>query len=211
MRFVDQASVPASLFTPLIGLSLAAGEDDLVHGPRKASVKKQNLPALAAAVLTVVIPTAASSAETAVAQSAAQPPVAEHASYVWPNNGLLSKGFFAFLGSYVPSVIVAVVNDNSYDKRLYIPIAGPWIDLASRPGCGGVGQSTCGAETGYKALLIVAGAVQTLGALAIVGGLTVPERRLTPAPAKADNKPTVHLQPAQVGRSGYGLAAFGTF
>ncbi len=177
-------------------------------------MKKQNLPALAAGVLAVVTWAAASSAEAAAAQSAAQPPAAEHTSYVWPNNGLLSKGFFAFLGSYVPSVIVAVVNDNSYDKRLYIPIAGPWVDLASRPGCGGIGQSSCGAETGYKALLIVAGAVQALGALAIAGGLAVPERRITPAPAKADTKPTVHLQPAEVGvvgRSGYGLAAFGTF
>jgi hypothetical protein len=176
-------------------------------------VKKRTLLSLVAGGLAVVTSAAAPSAEAAVAQSAVQPAAAEHADYVWPNNALLSEGFFAFLGAYVPSVIVAVVNDNSYDKRLYIPIAGPWVDLASRPGCGGIGQSTCGSETGYKALLIVAGAVQALGALAIVAGLALPERRITPPPAKAE-KPTVHVQPAELGlagRGGYGLAAFGTF
>lgn len=126
-----------------------------------------------------------------------------------PNSSLFGRGVFAFSGSYVPSVIVAVVNDNSYDKRLYVPLLGPWLDLADRPGCGGVGQTSCSSEAAFKALLIVAGAVQGVGALCIVLGATLPERKVA-APPKAA-KPTLHVLPAQVSRDGYGMTAFGTF
>ncbi len=130
--------------------------------------------------------------------------------YRHPNSGFLGKGFFALLGAYFPSMIVAVVNDNSYDRRLYIPVFGPWLDLADRPGCGGAGQSTCGAETGYKAFLVLSGAVQGGGAALIVLGLALPERRL-PAPPPKTESMIVHVLPAAMGRGGYGMSAFGTF
>ncbi len=170
---------------------------------------KQTCPAMAA-VLAVVTWTTASAAETAFAQPEQQPAPVEQISYARPNGVLIGRGLFAFLGSYVPSVIVAVVNDNSYDKHLYIPVVGPWLDLANRPGCGGMGETGCPTENGYRALLIVVGSFQGLGALATLVGLAVPERRITAAPAKAA-APAVHVLPARVSRDGYGLSAFGTF
>lgn len=166
-------------------------------------------------VLAVLAWTALASAQTASAQTAAAPPVAPPAaterqiSYGRPNTVLVGGGLSIFLASYVPSAIVAVVNDNSYDKHLYIPVAGPWLDLANRPGCGGNGQSGCPTEDGYRALLVVVGSFQALGVLATTIGLAVPERRITLPPKTA--KATLHVLPAQVSRNAYGLAAFGTF
>jgi len=173
-------------------------------------VKKQTIPAMAAGVLAFAMWAATSSAETAAAQPVAQSTLTQEIKYARPNSALLGRGLFAFFGSYLPSVIVAVVNDNSYDNHLYIPVVGPWLDLADRPGCGGAGETGCPTERGYRALLIIVGSFQGLGALASVASFVVPERQITLAPAKS-GRPTVHVVPAQVGRAGYGLAAFGTF
>jgi hypothetical protein len=172
-------------------------------------VNKQTIPALVAGALAVVTWAPASRAESAGAQPAVSPPTVQQISYTRPNSSLLEKGIFAFSASYVTSVIIAVVNDNSYDKRLYVPIVGPWLDLADRPGCGGIGQSPCGTEAVYKLLLIVAGSLQGLGAAATVVGLAVPARVITTAPATGALR--LHFVPALVGRDGYGMQALGSF
>jgi hypothetical protein len=171
-------------------------------------VKKQTTPALVAA-LAIVTWALVSRAESAGTQPVVSPPVTQQISYTRPNSPLLEKGLFAFSASYFTSVIVAVVNDNSYDQRLYVPILGPWLDLADRPGCGGIGQSSCGTEAAYKVLLIVAGSLQGLGAVATVVGLAVPARVITTTPATG--RLTLRLLPALVGREGYGMQALGTF
>jgi hypothetical protein len=171
----------------LVGSSLAID--------RAGDVKKKMIP-LAAGALAAVTWATASRAASAVAEPEVSPAARQQISYARPNGPLLEKGIFAFFASYVPSVIVAVVNDNSYDKRLYVPVVGPWLDLADRPGCGGTGQSPCGTEAAYKVLLVV--------------GLAVPERIITPEPAKAGTL-TVHVRPARMGRDGYGMEALGTF
>jgi hypothetical protein len=186
----------------------------IAQGRRGDDVKERRIPVLTAGVLAVATWAAVSSAESAIVPPVVPPLVAEQTRYQWPNNALLGRGLFVLLASYAPSVIVAVVNDNSYDKHLYIPVLGPWLDLADRPGCGGSGQTSCGTETAYKALLIVVGAFQGLGALATVTGLALPERVITSVPANVPTKAakaTVHVLPAQVSRDGYGLAAVGTF
>ncbi len=174
-------------------------------------MKKQTIRATVAGILAVGAAwTGTASADSAAAQPVAQPAGAEQISYGRPNSVLIGGGLSVLLGFYVPSAIVATVNENSYDQHLYIPVVGPWLDLAARPGCGGVGQSTCPTENGYRALLVVAGSFQALGALAIIVGAVVPERRITGAPAKAARL-TMHVVPAQVSRDGYGLEAFGAF
>ena len=137
--------------------------------------------------------------------------VTEQTSYAPPNRAILAGGIVAFVGSYVPSVIVAAASSNSYDNRLFIPIAGPWLDLAARPGCG-ASQSGCDRESAFAALLIVDGVVQTLGALATGLAFVVPERRTRTVTANAGpEKPGVHFVPAHLGAGGYGVAAIGRF
>jgi hypothetical protein len=143
--------------------------------------------------------------------------VTEQTSYTAPNHLILGGGLVAFVGSYVPSVIVAATNEASYDKRLYIPVAGPWLTLAERPGCG-ASQADCSREAAFTALLIVDGLMQGLGVLATALGAVVPERRSRVVAASAEpaekverNRPRVHVVPARVGRDAYGIAATGTF
>ena len=165
--------------------------------------------------------TGASYADTAPAPSTAAWPgsasVVEETTYVPPNRAILAGGLIGFAGAYVPSVVVAAANGNSFDNRLYIPIAGPWLDLAQRPGCGG-SQFNCSRESGFAGLLVVDGVVQALGALATGLAFVVPERRTRVLSASADRarksapqKLAVHVVPARLGRDGYGVAAFGGF
>jgi hypothetical protein len=149
------------------------------------------------------------------------PAVAEKTSSAPPDIPLVTGGLITLTGAYVPSVIVAAANDNPWDHKLFIPVVGPWMDLAQRPGtsCNLPPFPSCGAESGDKALLIIDGAFQALGALAAVLGFVTPERRTTTVvPAKAGaaerekrNEAHVQLVPTTVGRDAYGLAAFGSF
>jgi hypothetical protein len=170
------------------------------------------VPLLAAGAMAVFTWSTASHAQGAVQPAPASAEVAPPIVYRHPNSSFLGKGVFAFIGAYFPSVLVAIVNDNSYDKRLYVPVLGPWLDLADRPGCGGPGQSTCSAETAFKLLLIASGAAQGFGALAIVLGLALPER-IVPQSAPSQQAGGVKLRvlPASLGRGGYGMQAVGTF
>ncbi len=167
--------------------------------------------ALAGALLAVT------AAAPALADAAATPPPADPAAteqttyYRPPNRAVLAGGILAFVGSYGAAVAVAAANHNSYDNNLYIPLAGPWLDLQNRPGCSGPGEANCTSkEDGAKALLVLSGVFQGLGALTIALGAIVPEKHHTTVQARAD-KPTVRVLPAQVSRDGYGLAALGTF
>jgi hypothetical protein len=125
-----------------------------------------------------------------------------------PNRQLLHSGMFALGLPYVASVIVAATSDRSEDKNLYIPVAGPWIDLGNRSGCGQVGQASCNTETAYKVLLIGNGILQGVGALEIVGSFLFPETH-TLAVAKAE--PRVFVTPYYVGTGSYGVSALAQF
>jgi hypothetical protein len=63
-----------------------------------------------------------------------------------PNRELLHGGILALGVPYVASVVVAATSDRPEDKHLYIPVAGPWMDLANRSGCGNAGEPSCDKE-----------------------------------------------------------------
>jgi hypothetical protein len=133
----------------------------------------------------------------------------ESVSVTGPNRNLLHSGIFALGVPYVASVIVASTNDRSDDDKLYIPVAGPWMDLANRNACGNAGQPSCDAETAYKILLIGNGILQGVGALEIVGAFIFPETRTVTA-AKPE-APRFRFSPYYAGTGNYGLSAFATF
>jgi hypothetical protein len=124
-----------------------------------------------------------------------------------PNSALLGSGLFAFGVPYVASVIVAASSDNSADHNLYIPVVGPWMDFANRGSCGGLAQPACDTETANKVLLAADGIFQGIGALEIVGAFLMPETHTV----TVASEPRVIVGPSSIGRSGYGLAAIGTF
>jgi len=133
----------------------------------------------------------------------------QKADVLRPNMPLLATGGLTFLAAYVPSFIVAIGSDHDDDKWLYLPVAGPFIDLASR-GCGdGPQTSTCGTTAWERGALIASGAVQTIGAAMMVGSFFTTSRRIATG---AVDKPTLQITPVTLGSSrAPGLMAIGTF
>jgi hypothetical protein len=113
-----------------------------------------------------------------------------------------------FVISYGASAIVGAMSDRDADKRLFIPVAGPWMNLADR-GCNAA--APCGkGEDVAKAMLITSGVVQGAGVLAALGSLVIPESTTTSERVRsAALKPGVHIV-LSLGR-GVGLGAVGRF
>ena len=146
---------------------------------------------------------ALASSSTALAQDEDRPD-----SESRPNRPLLITGGAILAASYIPPVVVAATSERNGDEYLYIPIAGPWIDLGERGGCG---PNPCGEEAVYKGLLVATGIAHLVGTGFVISSLIVPERddRARVRNAKATTTPTI--VPASVGRGGAGLALVGRF
>lgn len=122
-----------------------------------------------------------------------------------PNRPLLIASGSAFLGAYATSAVIGAVNDRDEDKFLLVPLVGPWIDLGNRD----CAKLACDNEDWSKALLIGSGVIQTLGAAGTIASFFVTETRTTTA--RATEKSRWMITPSNVGRTGYGLSAAGTF
>ena len=131
---------------------------------------------------------------------------AESTTEYRPNRPLLSTGAGLFVISYGASVVTAAVSPLDADKKLFIPLVGPWIDLDQRPGGGNN-------EDLNKAMIITSGIVQGAGVLLALSSLVIPETRSTTArteTAKVEKKPEVHVLPVSFG-AGAGVGAVGIF
>ena len=128
-------------------------------------------------------------------------------TFTRPDRRLLMSGLIFFGAPYVASVSVAATSARPGDGDLWIPAAGPWLDLGARPGCSG----DCGTETGDRVLLVADGILQTVGLLQIVGAFVFPETYgpTTVVTGKAGESLT--FAPSRMGRAGYGLSAIATF
>jgi hypothetical protein len=128
-----------------------------------------------------------------------------------PNRAMLSSGAFALGVPYVSSVIVAAESDHPGDHNLYVPVAGPWMDLADRH-CPTAGP--CNHEGLYKGLLIGDGILQGIGALEIVSAFLFPEtvttREATRRAPSGATTATVKFTPTFTSGS-LGVAALGAF
>jgi hypothetical protein len=124
-----------------------------------------------------------------------------------PTLWMIAGGLTNFVFAYTPVVVVGATSGLAADRKLFVPVAGPWIDLMQRHACSPA--STCSTESSAKALLVVDGIFQTLGALTVVGGFLITHE--TPAArSTASARPTVRVSPAQIG-SGYGMVALASF
>ncbi|HEX4339206.1 MAG TPA: hypothetical protein VH062_25035 [Polyangiaceae bacterium] len=164
-------------------------------------------PIAAAAVTTaMVMATAVAHAEEVVVEHRT-PDV--QVSQTRPNSAMLSSGIVGVAVPYLASVVVGAESSHPGDRNLFVPVAGPWMDLSDRHCQLG---SSCNHEGLYKGLLVVDGIFQGLGALEIVGAFLFPERVTVTNASRSTPTRTagVHFTPSSVG-GGYGLAAVGAF
>jgi len=138
------------------------------------------------------------------------PPVVEKTTSqaTGPSMAMVGSGIGIFALSYAPAVVVAASSGLPADRDLYVPIAGPWVDFAQRPGC--LPGTSCVGENTDRALLVVDGIFQGLGAVTVVGGFlnTAHETKTVRTIALV---PKLRLAPARIGYRGYGLMASGSF
>jgi hypothetical protein len=116
-----------------------------------------------------------------------------------PNLPLLGTSSLLFLGGYIPTIAYQGAKDR--DNDLYIPIAGPWMDMAE-------GSNS----TKEKTLLSLSGVAQGLGALGLVSSFFVPERRTRnwSLVGGSGKRASFALEP-RMGRGHYGVGAMGRF
>jgi len=118
-----------------------------------------------------------------------------------PNANLVAGGIFTLGLSYGTSVVVGAISDRPADQFLFVPVAGPWLNLASRD----CRSTPCGlGEAGNQVLLVTNGIVQAAGVLEIVAGFLLPETRTVTRVGQ------VHVTPTG-GPGSIGLSAHGAF
>lgn len=115
----------------------------------------------------------------------------------WPNRPLMLTSTLVFTAAYVPVVLVAAFSKEDTTDNLYIPVAGPWLEIAREP-----------VNPANTAALAISGAFQGLGALGMITSLMVPERR-TSRWYLLGNKRVAFAPVAS--RLAYGVSAAGQF
>lgn len=125
-----------------------------------------------------------------------------------PNRLLLGTGLIAFGGAYIPSAVVGVTSDRDADRRLLIPVVGPWADLMDRQ----CNERPCNNNFWTSAALVTSGLFQLGGAAAVFASFFVPESQTGRVfgPARAATPPSIQVAPVSFG-SGGGLGAIGRF
>lgn len=120
-----------------------------------------------------------------------------------PNAALITGGSLMFGMSYGASVIVGALSENKADQHLFIPVVGPFMNLANRSCPEG---ASCPNEPTNKVLLATDGLLQVAGVLQIAGGFLFPEKTtVTRSVSKG-----VRITPT-FGRHGVGVSASGSF
>jgi hypothetical protein len=122
------------------------------------------------------------------------------------NTELIGSGLVVFGLSYGTAVVVAATSDNEHDQRLYVPVIGPWLDLADRGSCP-VDSTSCDSETRNKILLVIDGVFQAGGITAAIVGVFTPHRtRVTSTVQRG-----VKILPVSMGRGSPGIGVIGRF
>ncbi len=124
-----------------------------------------------------------------------------------PSAGLITTGLVVFGVTYGASVIAASSSDLAADRRLYVPVLGPWLNLGDRPACGIENQS-CDRETTKKVLLVADGIFQAAGVVAVLSGILTSHRdRATTTRTTS----SLHVVPTSLAQGSPGVVAFGRF
>jgi len=119
------------------------------------------------------------------------------------NTPAIATGAVTFGLFYGAAAVAAEMSDSdSPDRRLFVPVVGPWLDLSDQPTCP-VGEQQCDRTTTRKILIGADGAMQAIGLAVAVYGIFTPIHRTTGG---------VDVVPVAMGQhGGHGLALSGHF
>lgn len=206
----DRCTLLAFAATATLGISSARAED-----PPSQPAPEMQTSEEAKAPMTPPPATSMPSAEPMMpaAPPAMEPtamPAVPPAQMMQPGRMLVATGALTLFASYLPALVVAATSDHRGDKALYVPLVGPWVDLAQR-GCMAGERLHCGSTPMETAGLVIMGLSHLAGVVQIVAGLSMPDRPMVVMPATAKAKTTFGIAPAALGRGGYGFAAAGQF
>jgi hypothetical protein len=107
------------------------------------------------------------------------------------NSNVIVTGVMTFGVAYGIAAIAAASSDRSSDKRMYVPLLGPWLAMSDRGDCP-VEQSSCDNETTDKILMAVDGVFQAVGVATAVYGVLSP---VTVTHTTTSAKNHVHVVP----------------
>ncbi len=166
----------------------------------------------ARAATSTTVDTATSTTRTTSADTTAMPPELPRTADIppperrsWVNRPLLITSSILLVGSYVPMAAIAYTSDRRADQtNLYYPVVGPWMNLADRQ----CDIRPCNNEGLNKAMLILDGVGQGLGAIGVVTSFFLPNTSTSNWYLVGDDK--AHAGPTRVG-TGYGMGAAGVF
>jgi hypothetical protein len=120
-----------------------------------------------------------------------------------PNKALLITGSALLVGTYVTTAALAGANGPEQDKNLYIPVVGPWLNLADRTTASGRAG-----DTRDTVLIAGSGVLQGAGAALLITSFFVPEK--VPAARISAGNVKMQITPTAAPGAG-GLGAIGTF
>ena len=126
-----------------------------------------------------------------------------------PNGSEIAAGLVIFGIPYAASLASYGASKHAGDDNLWVPVAGPWLDLAERGGLP-TARATREDEITNRVLLVSDGVFQALGAVAVLGAFIFPELRTKQLPDETA-KPHLRMTPMKLGKLSYGVGAVGTF
>jgi hypothetical protein len=161
----------------------------------------------APAPVTTSASTSASATGGAQASSDLPAPEAQTTTKSYINRPVLVTSLLFLGGTYLASAVDGATSGRDADRsNLFFPVVGPWMDYANRD-CS-VPQKCNANEGGYKALLVLDGIGQGLGAIGVITSFFIPEKTTRNWYLIGDSQ--FHAAPSPVG-TGYGLGAAGAF
>ena len=126
-----------------------------------------------------------------------------------PNHRYLTYGLVGFGVGYGLAAIVGATSPRDEDRRMLLPLFGPWLALADRGDCGReITDKPCTREGTYKVLIVADGLLQLAGAASIVAAFVYPETRYETKTIDVSGR--VRVMPTPMGQ-GVGLVASGWF
>lgn len=186
-----------------LGMTMLAGPALAQDAPNTNTVTVTPAPAQPAQPV-VVQPTAAPAEDKVVVVPSPQQAAQGQETTTVTNSSVITTGVVTFGIAYGVAAIAASSSDRDSDKRMYVPLLGPWLAMADRSDCN-VADSNCDNETTDKVLMAIDGVFQAAGVLTAVYGVMSPV-------TVTHSTTTAKVVPMHMGEghsAGFGLA--GTF